>query len=135
MAYGNWGAFVYKNGERMHDWEDATPYKEKEYESGYIQAFMRAKGRNPHHAVLGEKEVRLCGYKSFPVLFLNGKEIDLDDHEIFDSESYDKRYEGELNGYVFKARQYNGNMVDLELVEPDGTIWKSKCGYNFGSGH
>lgn len=29
MAYGNWGAFVYRNGERQTDREDQTPYSEQ----------------------------------------------------------------------------------------------------------
>ena len=41
MAYGNWGAFVYKNGERQPNWEDNTPYRETDLIAGYWQAFGR----------------------------------------------------------------------------------------------
>lgn len=130
MAYGNWGAFVYKNGERMKTHEDATPYKENEFESGYTQAFMRSEGRCPHHAVLGEKDVRLTGYKSSAGLLFKGQRIELEKYKTKEGS-----YVGEIEGYKFEAEEYDGNMVDLKLVEPDGTQWKATCGYEYGSGH
>lgn len=138
MAYGNWGAFVYRNGERMKKWEDQTPYRENELEQGYHQAWGRQEGINPYHAVLGQQRARLCGYKNDPHFFLDGKEIDLAPYLVKEED-----YEGEWNaeavedapGYAFTARQYDGNMIDLELKEPDGAVWKSTCGYMYGAGH
>lgn len=99
MAYGNWGAFVYRNGERMREWEDATPYKERVYSPGYHQAFGVARiyraedgtvavdkrqedDLRPQHAVLGDQRVRLCGYKYVPRLFVDGKVVDLDQYGL-----------------------------------------------------
>jgi hypothetical protein len=138
MAYGNWGAFVYKNGERMRNHEDATPYKEQEFESGYSQVFMSSKGCNPHHAVLGEKDVRLTGYKHIPMLFVKGERVDIEKYKQVtdgDNDYGDSKYYGEIDGYKFEAEQYDGNMVKLKLIEPDGTIWESTCGYGYGAGH
>ena len=77
MAYGNWGGNVFKNGIRQKYREDNTPYKEKENKPGYHQAFGRREGLDPHHAVLGNGRVRLCGYKSNTRLYLEGKLIDI----------------------------------------------------------
>lgn len=154
MAYGNWGAFVYRDGERQREWEDNTPFRETELTAGYWQAFGSALGSeddgpkpSPCHAVLGSKNVRLCGYKCYPRLMVDGKEVDLDPfmtewstwtspqdgHEERDGEVW----AGEIEGHTFRAvfdteRQ---NMIDLELTEPDGAKWTARCGYMYGAGH
>lgn len=163
VAYGNWGAWVFKGDEHMPQWEDQTPYKELEIQAGYMQAFQRAYSpdgqpiegledrieayasgegppvTNPFHAVLGERDVRLCGYKNHPCLFYQGKQVSLDpyDPDLLEHErTYgDRSWQGELHGYRFWAVQFNGNMVDLLLIEPDGTEWRSRCGYCYGAGH
>lgn len=168
MAYGNWGAFVHRNGERMPKWEDQTPYREGEYEPGYHQAFGianiglaadgsaaitkldREKELGPHHAVLGEKRVRLCGYKCYARLYVDGVARELGEFAVAESDSPWTAKDGEvhhdykahagtlaLDGetYMFTAEQFDDNMIDLELVEPDGTKWTSRCGYCYGAGH
>jgi hypothetical protein len=143
MTYGNWDAFVFKNGERMSRWEDNTPYQENDLISGYWQAFGKSEtGTNRHHAILGDKRVRLCGYKHYPSLYIDGKEIDLKPYVTEGLEEYQYEgnpgwvvnsfagaIEGEIEGYRFKAHLWDGNMLDLELIEPDGTHWQSRCGY------
>lgn len=135
MAYGNWGAFVYKDGQRMQGWEDQTPYKEEILAPGYHQVFGLVEGLNPHHAVLGSSRVRLCGYKSYPVLFLDGKEVTLDEFKIGESDSEECEWSGKIADHVFTAREYNGNMLDLYLKEPGGSVWNATCGYEYGAGH
>ena len=66
MAYGNYGAIVTKNGERCPDREDNTPYKEGDMQAGYHQAFLRSEGADPHHAVIGDGDIRLCAHKTYP---------------------------------------------------------------------
>lgn len=141
MAYGNWGAFVYKNGERMPKWEDNTPFRELELENGYWQAFQSGDdGIDAYHAILGEGRVRLCGYKNDPTIFIDNllHHIDLGPYLVRELD-VDCEWNGEgiegLPGYYFKAQQYCGNMIDLELREPDGTTWTATCGYNYGAGH
>jgi hypothetical protein len=140
MAYGNWGAFVYKNGERQPNWEDNTPYRETNLTAGYWQAFGRQEGPeqiSPHHAVLGKNRVRVCGHKNCFILYLDGKEIEDTDQYIVDTyENFDvdALHQGEIEGYKFRAKEFSGNMIDLELIEPDGTCWQSRCGYAFGAG-
>lgn len=149
MAYGNWGAFVYRNGERMREWEDQTPYQEQRLVPGYHQAFgllpdaqtgevakRTESDLRTHHAVLGQQRVRLCGYKCYAVLFIDGKRVeDLTPYELpGDPDAYSKDINGEFEGYEFRA-EHEANFVALYLREPDGTVWTSRCGYEYGSGH
>ena len=137
MAYGNWGAIVKRNGERVRTHEDATPYAEETTEPGYWQAFGRAfdEKLNPHHAVLGGQRLRLCGYKCYPRLFVDGQERDLAGWLDVDhgSEMGERVFDGEIDGYRFHAEE-SENFVDLELTEPDGTKWEARCGYCYGAG-
>jgi hypothetical protein len=142
MAYGNWGAWVFRNGEHMPQWEDQTPYREEDASAGYLQAFgglqpdgTRDQSLSPQHAVLGGKEMRLCGYKSYPSLFHRLEPIDLTPFIVDDDDEWNRMYDGELDGYRFRAVQFDHNMVDLFLLEPDGAAWSSRCGYCYGSGH
>jgi len=132
MAYGNWGGRVYRNGKHMPNHEDQTPYREKELKSGYEQAFSKEEGCNPHHAVLGEKRVRLCGYKDYPVIYLDGEVYPKTGPTLrFEEE---RLYELKIEGYKFKITPEE-NKINLELIEPDGTKWTGFSGYMIGSGH
>ena len=143
MAYGNWGAFVYKNDERMTDFEDNTPYEENEIQSGYWQAFFNGKdGINCHHAVLCDTELRLCGYKCYPQLLFKGEPVDLEQfykgelQQIGDNEYLPDEYdmEFEFEGHKLKIETYE-NFVELWVESPSGDKWYSKCGYCYGAGH
>jgi hypothetical protein len=129
MAYGNWGAFVYKNGQRMSDWQDQTPYRETELQQGYWQAFGPREGLVPHHAVLGEGRVRLCGYKCYPVLFLDGNRVEM--KEMDDEYAED---EGDLEGFHW-SYSMSDNQVELRLLCPNGDLWNGTSGYGMGTGY
>lgn len=147
MAYGNWGATVYKNGERQENREDNTPYLEDKLEAGYWQAFG---GRNEDgtrcatnsklgcvHASLGSGEFRLCGYKSYPIIYWQEEKVDFKPFLKGVTEwRSGAEIEGELNGYKFKAKSMSDpESIHLELIEPDGTIWTGVSGFGIGSGH
>lgn len=153
MAYGNWGAWVFRNGEHQPTHEDQTPYHEETMAPGYHQAFgihqtadagfgspvlSRDAMVDPHHAVLGGADMRLCGYKNWARLYHQGAEVELTPFKIgADTTEWGTEqdvYEGEIDGYRFRADQHNGNMIDLLLVEPDGTRWTARCGYGYGAG-
>lgn len=151
MAYGNWGAFVYKDGVRQSNREDNTPFHEDELEAGYWQAFAgnnedgtrvtTGKKIHCHHASLGDGEFRLCGYKSYPRIFLKGEEIEIEKYAIGGaSEGWNwwdsQGISGEIEGFKFSAHPFsNPERVELELIQPDGTKWTGKSGYCIGSGH
>ena len=137
MAYGNYGGNVFRNGKRMKNHEDQTPYRETELASGYQQAFGRKEGVNPHHAVLGEKRMRLCAYKAGPVLFLDGVEVEFETPLDEDGDpDYYVPVKGDLEGYHFEwFFDDSPERVDLLLIEPDGTLWSGFSGYGMGAGY
>lgn len=91
---------------------------------------------------MGNGPFRLCGYKSYAVLYWQGEHVDdkpyqkgenagTDDWSWYESEGI----EGELNGYKFKATPHDSpESVNLWVQEPDGTQWSSQCGYAMGAG-
>jgi hypothetical protein len=142
MAYGNYGAIVKRNGERVESMEDQVPYSE-DGPSGYGAMFLRGDGfgrpagsLGPHHAVMGSGPVRFCGYKCWPVLLVNGESVDLEERFVQqrDSDGSPIEWAGEIEGFRFYAVHYDNNMLDIELTEPDGTAWCAKCGYGYGAG-
>ena len=151
MAYGNWGAYVYKNGERQKNREDNTPYQEDELQAGYWQAFGGSNENGKRnstkselsctHASLGNGPFRLCGYKSYPVIYWEGESIDFKQFAIGEvDENWNwwesKGIKGEINGYKFEATpDEDPEAVNLELIEPDGTKWTGKSGYCMGAGY
>lgn len=117
MAYGNWGAFVYRNGKRAKDHEDASFRK-------------NAYGRDDvKHAVLGGGRVRLCGYKCYPELFVDGEERELK----WKGGVSHQELSGSVEGFDWSA-EMTENMVHLYLREPDGTVWSASCGFEHGAG-
>lgn len=137
MAYGNWGAWVFRDGEHMGNWEDQTPYGEEGMLAGYEQALSRSSDAdrlNPHHAVLGGKEMRLCGYKDWAILYHHMKRVDMSPYLVEVAHLGERVFQGEIDGYRFRAEE-KGNRIDLLLIEPDGVTWRSRCGYVYGSGH
>lgn len=162
MAYGNWGAFVYKNGIRETNREDNIPYQEDSLEAGYWQLFRDGRDKvkvDTHHASLGSGDFRLCGYKSIPIIFYNSKQIPLDKYYIPDEYSNKiEKYENEtltvplywgdsftvsfkelcgtIGGYKFRAIFKEApERVVLYVLEPDGTKWEGVSGFGLGKGH
>lgn len=146
MAYGNWGAFAYKNGERYEDGEDTIPYRESDGISGFpLVLFARDGNQMAHHAILGNGPIRWCAHKSSPILYINGEMLadqelrkryatNLLNEDNYLWETEETVYQGEIDGYQFRAKPFGGNMIDLELREPNGTIYTARSGYCYGSG-
>lgn len=128
MAYGNWGAFVRKDGARSRAHEDAEAFPGTDIGMG-----------GTLHAVLGDGRVRLGGWKHHPVLVVDGAEVDLSPYAVPPQDDRDRLdgdgdYEGSVHGFLFTAAMYEGRMVDLGLAEPDGTVWTATCGFEYGAG-
>jgi hypothetical protein len=131
MSIADYGANVYLNGEQIKTW-DKTPY----------DVVLRETHR--HHAILGKGRIRWCAHKSVPVLYIDGTAME--DQELrklyarpirTDEDGYiweeaGAIYLGAIDGYCFLARPFGGNMIDMELREPDGSYWKARAGYQFG---
>jgi hypothetical protein len=156
MAYSNWGAFVHKDNVRRTDREDVAVFNddEKDAPSGARIFLNIIKNRekypdgNPpwhagsQHAVLGDGPIRLVGYKNYASLYELTAEGDVIDVDLApfqvgeDAGGYGQpTHEGEYKGAKFTARPFNGNMIDLSLVEADGAVWEARCGMSYGAGH
>lgn len=163
MAYGDYGAFVYRNGKRRPDKEDVGVFDTDEscLPSGarIFVNILKLRQKNDdswdnhsHHAVLGDGPVRLCGYKSHAELWairkgkgrkekrerinLPAPDYDNDEWELKDqSGKISIRIDKKKYTWKWSFSQYNGNRIDLSLIEPDGTVWTSTCGYLYGAGH
>ena len=158
MAYSNYGAKVFRNGERMMNRENVGVYDEDEADfPSAVRIFANIikneeKGdtdkwwKHSHHAVLGDGEVRLCAYKDNPELWIweEGKNeperielIDKQEQEkVWKNDYFGKDGEIEVSGkkWKWKFEIIESTMLNLRLTEPDGTTWTATAGYGYGAG-
>ena len=82
--------------------------------------------------------VRLCGYKGGPELWVCRDDvpenIELDEDVCADSSDSGEVKIGDKT-WEYSFETYDSNMVNLKLIEPDGTEWTATCGYLYGAGH
>lgn len=164
MAYSDYGAFVYKNGQRQRDKEDVPVFGDPEVEAApsgariWVNLLKARQGgtldtMKPHehlqHAVLGGGKFRLCARKTWPVLFIARDDgtidqLDMAEYRVDKSKSADdwdwsdsEGIAGEIEGHKFSAWPLHADTARcvLELVEPDGTKWTATSGYQHGAGH
>lgn len=154
MAYSNWGAFVYQGGKRRRDCEDVPVFGDRSAESSApssVRIFvnllkLKETGKleispwwqHAHHAVLGDGPVRLCGYKSYPELWVLRNDaperIDIKWDPWEDDGA--REVSGEIDGYRWVAEYgEDPERVEITLIEPDGSTWTARCGYCIGAGH
>ena len=122
----DWSGFAYHNGLAI----PATGDPDSRY--------------NEYAVVIGEKTLRLCAAQQTPILFANGTPVDFlryrTRHAIAaqspDDDRAEKHYEAffYVNNarYLIEALQFDGTMLDLKLIEPDGSVWTARAGYRFG---
>ena len=152
MAYSDYGAFVYKNGERRRDKEDVALFNSDEETFGEdsanissgarIWAYLYHRGSREdtwidhiHHGIMGDNAVRvLCHKQGLPQIYeatADGiKEIPYipEGTDHFDYNTVEFEY----NGYKFKFTE--GKPYVAEMTEHDGTEWKCEYDYQFGAG-
>lgn len=155
MAYSDYGAFVFKNGERRRDKEDVAVFASDDETFGQssenIPSGLRIwvslcqekkEGRERtyythiHHGIMGDGAVRVvCHKQGLPKiceLLENGEVKDIeyysDDVDYFDYSKFNFAYKG----YEFHFE--SGNPYVAEMVEPDGTKWRCEYDYLYGAG-
>ena len=161
MAYSDYGAFVYRNGERRQDKEDAPLFATDEETFGadintipsgarIWVSLMHSKktGReldwlnSIHHGIVGDGPVRvLCHKYGLPEIYDLGckdgpKKIDYYDAEKTGSDDF------EAFSFEFVASDYqtykfffdHDDTYTVEMTEPDGTLWTCTYGYGYGAG-
>ena len=162
MAYSDYGAFVYRNGERRRDKEDAPLFatdketfgadintipsgariwvslihaKETGQELNYLNSI--------YHGVLGDGPVRVACYKyGLPEIYDLGckdgpKEIDYYDEEKVSSEDFEA-FSFEFVASDYKTYKFSfacdEPLYTARMTEPDGTVWTCTYGYGYGAG-
>ena len=148
MAYSNYGAFVYRNGERRKDKEDAPLFATSE-EINNIPSGLRifanifhTKGKLDFdpvrdyiaHGVLGDGPVRVQCYKQGVP----------DIYELMDTGEicrvpfpYDDPFEYGTIEFNHKGYEFiftEGTPYFAFMREPDGTEWVCEYDYEFGAG-
>lgn len=154
MAYSDYGAFVFKNGERRTDKEDVAVFNTPEETFGRTASEVPSVARcvlalihaqetgkaldwftKVHHGVMGEGSIRVvCHKQHIPFIYkLNDdgsiEQIDIPgDNDPFDWGVVKFEYEG----YTFQFTSGEPNVA--EMTEPDGTEWRCEYDYQYGAG-
>lgn len=158
MAYNDYGAFVFMNGKRRTDKEDAPAFaSDQEIFGGDINnipsvarifiSLSKAKedGRelswleHIHHGICGDGNVRVICHKwGLPKIFEATDDgiqqiefCDEDDARWFKYRPFSFEY----NGFHFYFEYFEpGFLYVVEMDEPDGTHWRCEYGYEYGAG-
>lgn len=155
MAYSDYGAFVFKNGERRRDKEDVAVFDSDEETFGqssenipswlriWVSLYQEKKeGKERtyythiHHGIMGDGAVRVvCHKQGLPKiceLLENGEVKDIkyysDDIDYFNYSELNFTYKG----YEFHFE--SGKPYVAEMIEPDGTKWRCEYDYWYGAG-
>lgn len=110
----------------------------------YSQFVYRDGVYQPGAPQLGSDRVVIEIPKYWLYIRLDGQEIDEKQFLVFPHQpdedgrvwiDYDEdEYSGEIVGHRLQARHLCGNLIDVELIEPDGAVWQARGGYHFGEG-
>lgn len=146
MAYSDYGAFVYKNGKRRTDKEDAPIFANDEevfgesidnIPSGLRIWIASMYGHKIYHGVMGDSNIRVVCYKQglpdiyelsenntpIRINYIDNKEIDCYDYEPV---------EFEYKGYKFIFD--NIYHYRAAMIEPNGDCWECVYDYEYGGG-
>lgn len=127
MSVVEWSAFVYVNGRLQ---PITNPY----FKDPLYGTFT---------VCLGRQRVFVCAYHNTPALFVGRNAVTLAQYrtnQTYIGEDSEERREQHyelvliVNGqrYYVELLEFDGTMLDLKLVEPDGVSWTARCGYQFG---
>lgn len=114
MAYGDYGAFVYLNGQRVKSYEDTS------YNGNLVHGLIED----------GDMHV-LCYKQGLPRIFYKDKEVEYygEDIGFFDFSPF--HYE--FNGYKFYFNNEDKPYV-VEMECPNGDLWRCEYDYCYGAG-
>ena len=90
----------------------------------------------PTNHYMGTGRVVASFHKDYPELTIDDEAQDTSLLRVVhdDLDMPGDEYYLELDGYRWSARHLGETLLDMELVEPDGTIWQARGGYGFGPG-
>ena len=128
MAYSNYGAFVYCNGERRMDKEDCKLFEESEIESWADYC----------HGAMGDGDIRVKCYKKYlPKIY--ERQPDGSIIKVLCCDENSPEYDEVKFDVVFEYKGYRFEFVSDKpcraiMIEPDGTTWECDYDYCYGSG-
>lgn len=153
MAYSDYGAFVYCNGERRTDKEDVAVFASDEEtfgrDSSEIGSGMRIwasllKAKQDgkelnwleyiHHGIMGDGAIRVvCHKQGLPQIYELSEQIKFDNDfpeglDYYEYAPIDFSYKG----YEFHFE--SGHPYLATMKEPDGTFWRCEYDYEYGAG-
>lgn len=158
MAYSDYGAFVYCNGERRRDKEDVALFATDEETFGessenipsglriWKSILHNAKSgrmypdwaKQIHHGIMGDGNIRvMCHKQGLPIIYEATEDgisaVDFGSGNIDYCDYYDyKPIDFEYKGYKFHFE--SGSPYSAEMIEPDGTKWVCNYDYGYGAG-
>lgn len=148
MAYNDYGAFVWLNGNRRKDKEDASAFLSDEDTFGEasenIPSGMKIfaalfNNKTINHGVLGDGDIRVICYKQgLPQIVEAADDTDTGYKpvEYYDTESIDYYEYDPIN---FEYRDYkfhfeSGKPYYASMITPEGDTWECKYDYQYGAG-
>ena len=156
MAYSDYGAFVYKNGERRRDKEDVALFATDEETFGVDSSEIGSGGRiwanllhlqqtgkefswlnHIHHGIMGDGSIRvMCHKQGLPSIYeMTNNDVGEIDYRPSDEDIdyYDYGIiEYDYKGYHFKF--ISGSPYIAYMTEPDGTEWECSYDCAYGAG-
>lgn len=119
MAYSDYGAFVYRNGKRRRDKEDACLFDLEE--------------DRVIHGIMGDGRIRVACYKQYiPEIYENEsgeiRQVRFNYKDDFDFGTVYFHYKG------YRFRFDSGDICVAEMREPDGAFWSCEYGPGYGAG-
>ena len=144
MARSDYGAFVYCNGKRRKDKEDAALFISDNDSSVYGAADCQ-KWSALVHGVLGDGRIRVACYKQGLPMIFEWEDGASEPHEIifhdevidsFNYEPFDFEYEGNRFHFEAGAEDDSGRTSPFvaSMIETDGTLWECTYDYGYGAG-
>lgn len=151
MAYSDYGAFVFKNGDRRRDKEDVALFNSDEETFGEssenipsatrIWVYLSKNINNTsylnyiHHGIMGDGDIRvMCHKTGLPRIYerigenINEIKFAPDDTDHWNYPPIDYEYKG------YKFRFDSCHPYVAEMTEPDGTYWRCEYDYEYGAG-
>ena len=157
MAYSDYGAFVFCNGERRPDKEDAPLFATNEETFGeninnipsgarIWLALLHLRQTNGAyipiaHGVMGDGLIRVKCYKQgLPDIYELTEDGTITtvaiDNDLIEDYFYYNHIHYEYKGYTFDFYGADSEYEHYyaEMLEPDGTLWSCKYDYEYGAG-
>ena len=122
MAYSDYGAFVYKNGVQMLQFEDAD-IDERFWKVGLT------------HGLIEDEHIKVICYKQgLPKIFFDNLQLTYYDDEAIDTYDFDD-FSFDYNGYHFYF--HSGSYIKpykVTVETPVGDVWICEYDYFYGAG-